>query len=77
EEVAAGKLVPLAARVAWMQTGYGFVHLRDTTLSPAAEAFKEAVWIEENQIAAAEKRTNGAGASGPRPSARQAKSTRT
>jgi DNA-binding transcriptional LysR family regulator len=77
EEIAMGTLVPLAARVAWMQTGYGFVQLRDATLSPAAEAFKEAVWIEESQIAAAEKRTNGAGASGPRPSTRHVKSART
>jgi DNA-binding transcriptional LysR family regulator len=54
EEAAAGKLVPLAARVAWMQTGYGFVQLRDATLSPAAEAFKEAVRRVENEIAAAD-----------------------
>jgi len=76
EEVAMGKLVPLAVRVAWMQTGYGFVYLRDTKLSPAAEAFKEAVSKVENEIAAAEKRASGAAVAGPRPSAKRASSPR-
>ena len=72
EEVGMGKLVPLAARVAWMQTGYGFVYLRSTTLSPAAEAFKEAVSKVENEIAAAEQRPNGTGAARRMPSTQRA-----
>jgi DNA-binding transcriptional LysR family regulator len=62
EEIAAGKLVALPARPAWMQTGYGFVWARDTVLSPAAEAFRQAVWSVEKEIAVGEKRANGAGA---------------
>ena len=49
-----------AARAAWMQTGYGFVTLRGTALSPAAEAFKDEMRRVEDEIAAAERRTNGA-----------------
>jgi len=54
EEFALGKLVPLDASAALMQTGYGFVSLRGTTLSPAADAFKEAVRRVENEVIAAE-----------------------
>jgi DNA-binding transcriptional LysR family regulator len=56
DDVARGRLVALSARAPWMQTGYGFVHLRGATLSPAALAFKEAVWDEERRIAAEEAR---------------------
>jgi hypothetical protein len=37
-----------------MQTGYGFVSLRGTTLSPAAEAFREAVRRVEDEVIAQE-----------------------
>jgi DNA-binding transcriptional LysR family regulator len=60
EEIAAGNLVALPARPAWMQTGYGFVWARDTVLSPAAEAFRQAVWSVEKEIAVEERRANGA-----------------
>ena len=62
EEVALRKLVPLRARADWMQTGYGFVSLRGTTASPAADAFKDAVRRVEDQIIAAEKQVNSGGA---------------
>jgi DNA-binding transcriptional LysR family regulator len=54
EEIAAGTLVALRPRAAWMQTGYGFAWLRDTALSPAAEAFRRAVWSVEREISARE-----------------------
>jgi DNA-binding transcriptional LysR family regulator len=66
EEVAAGRIVALEARAAWMQTAYGFVFPRDVTLSPAAEAFKESVWRVENEIAAQETRARADGAARPR-----------
>lgn len=72
EEVAVGKLFPLPARADWMQTGYGFVHLRNAALSPAAEAFKEAVWTVESGIAAEEKRANEADDARSTPAARRA-----
>ena len=59
DEVAAGKLVALAARAIWMQSGYGFVYPRGTVLSPAAEAFMAEVRGVEAEIAAAEKRAGG------------------
>jgi DNA-binding transcriptional LysR family regulator len=62
EEIAAGKLVALRPRAAWMQTGYGFAWLRDTALSPAAEAFRQAVWSVEREISAREAGTDGADA---------------
>ena len=58
QEVARHTLVPLPTRAAWMRTGYGFVTLRGTALSPAAEAFKDAVRRVENNVAAAEKLVN-------------------
>ncbi len=54
EEISLGKLVPLSARTGWMQTAYGFVFRRGITLSPAAEAFKQALIEVEHEIAAAE-----------------------
>lgn len=66
DEVAAGKLVALSARAAWMQTGYGFVTLRGAALSPAAEAFKDEMRRVEDEIAAEERRTNGARATAPK-----------
>lgn len=51
EEVALGKLVALRARATWMQTGYGFVQLRGTMLSPAADAFKNEVRRVETELA--------------------------
>jgi DNA-binding transcriptional LysR family regulator len=70
EEVAASRLVPLPARAPWMQTGYGFVSLSGAALSPVAEAFKEAVWIVENEIAA-EERASVAGSARRTPPARR------
>ena len=58
EEVTLGKLVPLRARAAWMQTGYGFVSLRGTTLSPAAQAFKDAVRRVEDEVVATEQQVD-------------------
>jgi DNA-binding transcriptional LysR family regulator len=63
EEITRGKLVVLGARPAWMQTGYGLVWLRDIALSPAAEAFRQAVWGVERDIAAKELDASGAGPS--------------
>jgi DNA-binding transcriptional LysR family regulator len=60
EEIAAGKLGLLGARPAWMQTAYGLVWLRDIALSPAAEAFRQAVWSVEREISAMEAAANGA-----------------
>jgi DNA-binding transcriptional LysR family regulator len=62
EEVALRKLVPLRARAAWMQTGYGFVSLQGTTASPAAVAFKDAVRSAEDEIISVEKQVNSGGA---------------
>ena len=50
-----------------MQTGYGFVTLRGAALSPAAEAFKDEMRRVEDEIAAEERRTNGARGSVPNP----------
>jgi DNA-binding transcriptional LysR family regulator len=61
DDVAAGRIVALSARAPWMQTGYGFVFLRGTKLSPGAEVFKESVWKVENEIAANERREEPAG----------------
>ena len=55
EEIAAGRLVVLAARAAWMQTGYGFVALRGVLLSPAAEAFKDEMRRVEDEITAGDR----------------------
>jgi DNA-binding transcriptional LysR family regulator len=56
EEIAAGTLVALNARPAWMHTGYGFAYPRDAVPSPAAEAFMAEVRGVEAGIAATEKR---------------------
>lgn len=58
DDIARGGLVALAARAPWLQTGYGFVHLRGAALSPAVQAFKVAVWQEERRIAADEARAD-------------------
>ena len=76
EEIAVGKLVALPARPNWMQTGYGFVWLRATSPSPAAEAFRNAVWSVERQISVKEKRTNGAGATHEMSTIRRSSSSR-
>jgi len=62
EEVAAGTLVALSARAAWMQTSYGFVHRRETTPSPAAEAFKDAVRRIESEVARTDRRARATSA---------------
>ena len=59
--IAQRKLVALRVRAAWMQTGYGFVVLRGTTLSPAAEAFKEAVRRVEDEAIATERQVDSVG----------------
>jgi DNA-binding transcriptional LysR family regulator len=73
EEIATGRVVPLRARSPWMQTGYGFVQLRDLTLPPAAEAFKTAVREVEDEMVAQERRVAGADAARPAPVARTAR----
>jgi DNA-binding transcriptional LysR family regulator len=60
EEIAAGTLAVLGTRPAWMQTGYGIAWLRDGALSPASEAFRQAIWSVEREIVARESRANGA-----------------
>jgi DNA-binding transcriptional LysR family regulator len=65
EEVAKGTLGTLAARPAWMKTGYGFVHLRGVKLSPAAEAFMAALRRVEGEIAAEERRVMGGSETNP------------
>ncbi len=60
EEIAAGTLAVLGTRPEWMQTGYGLTWLRDGALTPAAEAFRQAIWSVEQEIAARESRSNGA-----------------
>jgi DNA-binding transcriptional LysR family regulator len=62
EDIVQRKLVPLRARATWMQTGYGFVSLRGSTLSPAAVAFKEAVRRVEDEVIAAEQQAINDGA---------------
>ena len=66
DEVAAGRLVALAARAAWMQTGYGFVARRGVSLSPAAEAFKDEMRRVEDEIAADERDLHAAAGSADR-----------
>jgi DNA-binding transcriptional LysR family regulator len=51
-EVQEGRLLPLQLRMPWMSTGYGFVHLRERRLSPAAEAFMAEVRSVEAELVA-------------------------
>lgn len=53
-DVAAGRLVRLDFRIPVMATEYGFVYLRDRTLSPAARAFMVEMRAVEADLAAAE-----------------------
>jgi DNA-binding transcriptional LysR family regulator len=62
DDIARRKLVPLRARAAWMQTAYGFVTLRGSALSPAAEALKDAVRCVEDEVIAAEEQAIADGA---------------
>lgn len=50
-DVAAGRLVRLDFRIPVMTTAYGFVYLRDRTLSPAARAFMDAMRAVEAEVA--------------------------
>ena len=60
EEIAAGTLAVLGTRPEWMQTSYGLTWLRDGALSPAAEAFRQAIRSVEQEIVTRELRSNGA-----------------
>lgn len=50
-ELDAGTLVTLDLQLPWMTTAYGFVYLRDRTLSPAAYAFMDEVRAVECRLA--------------------------
>ena len=49
-----GQLVALDYRPSWLRTNYGFVHLRNRTLSPGAEAFMNEMRAVEADIEAEE-----------------------
>lgn len=51
DESATRGLVPLDFHLPWMQTNYGFMHLRGRTLSPAAQAFMSLVREVEAEVA--------------------------
>ncbi len=71
DDIASGRLVALRARAPWMQTAYGFVHLRDAALSPAADAFRKAMWTVERSIEDVEWSIRGSDASPAQRSARK------
>lgn len=52
----AGRLHVLPLQPAWLKTGYGFITLRNRTLSPAAVAFMQEVRAVESELAAEEQR---------------------
>ena len=49
-EVRAGQLCVLPLRLDWMRTRYGFVHLRERQLTPAALAFMSEVRSVEAEL---------------------------
>jgi DNA-binding transcriptional LysR family regulator len=51
-EIRAGRLLALPLRLDWLHTRYGFVHLRDRQLSPAALAFMTELRAVEAGMAA-------------------------
>lgn len=51
-----GRLTTLPLRPPWLKTSYGFITLRNRTLSPAAEAFMSEVRAVESELAAEEQR---------------------
>jgi DNA-binding transcriptional LysR family regulator len=53
-ELQDGTLVVLPYRAAWMRLDYGFIHLRDRTVSPAARAFMDEARRHESALAARE-----------------------
>lgn len=71
-DIAHGRLVALSARAPWMQTGYGFVHLRGAVLSPAAQAFANAVRREEAALVAVEETMRGDADTRTKPNVRRA-----
>jgi DNA-binding transcriptional LysR family regulator len=50
DEMNAGSLASLNVKVPWLRTGYGFVYLKERTLSPAAQAFVAEVKAVEAEI---------------------------
>jgi DNA-binding transcriptional LysR family regulator len=50
DEVRAGQLVTLPFSAPWLHTNYGFVYLKDRSLSPAAQAFIAEVRAVEAEI---------------------------
>lgn len=60
DEIAAGSIATLPFREPWLRTNYGFVRLKDRTLSPAAQAFMAEVNAIEAELAEAEARADRA-----------------
>lgn len=50
EDVRQGRLVPIAFKAPWLRLNYGFIYLRDRTLSPAARAFMREVRAVEASL---------------------------
>ena len=55
-ELEAGQLVALPFRQAWLHTNYGFVHLKDRALAPAAQAFMTEITAVEADLVEIEQR---------------------
>ena len=55
-DIEAGALTTLPFRQPWLHTNYGFVYLKDRTLSPATQAFMAEVRTVEAQLVQAEAR---------------------
>jgi DNA-binding transcriptional LysR family regulator len=58
DQVRAGRFGLLPLRPPWLHTNYGFVHLKDRALSPAAQAFITEVRAVEAELVEAEKRVS-------------------
>lgn len=67
-DVAAGRLAQLEFRIPVITTAYGFVYLRDRSISPAARAFMDELRAVEAELAAENE--------APRPSARRSRRVR-
>jgi DNA-binding transcriptional LysR family regulator len=76
QDVAGGRLVRLDFRIPVMATEYGFVYLRDRTLSPAARAFMDEMRAVEGKLAVAEGEAPRTTRRSPAPRARRISSNR-
>ena len=55
-DIAAGEIVALPFRRPWLRTNYGFVYLKDRSLSPATQAFMAEIKAVEAELVKAEQR---------------------